>query len=290
MGIRNIEPTQDEPEVPPDSRLIMWPLFLRISPSYMAAHNLRIGQASDLRIYDKYPAFDEVLKVYDLFGDVFNMPVKEWWKQNSVRLFSTGYAFPIVKYVGFARKNEEVSAREFSKGLRQCIDISRPNMDNPAMVILAIPIFEDKSRLLQTLGEAIDFYRDAHGPVDRPDKTPLYKLSAEGSGKLFNGLDQCLRLVHLRSKSPELELWELGYEMKIGRTARGIIDSIKANENEIEHAKKSLRQATSRIFNQALSVAEWAARGYFPRVDGSVVGSSVKFDYAAISEIIEERI
>ena len=290
MGIRNIEPTQDEPEVPPDSRLIMWPLFLRISPSYMAAHNLRMGKGFDGRIYEKYPDFDEVLKIYDSFGDVFNIPVKEWWKQNSVRLFSTGYAFPIVKYVGFVRKDEEVNARKFSYGLHKCVDISRPNMDNPAMVILAIPIFEDKSKLLQTLGDAIDFYRDAHGPVDRPDKTPLFKLSAEGGGKLFNGLAQCLRLVHLRSRSPELELWELGYQMEIGRASRGIIDSKHAKKIEIERAKKSLGQATSRIFNQALSVAEWAARGYFPRVDGSVVGSSVKFDYAAISEIIEERI
>lgn len=290
MTYRNVRPTEDEPEVPPDSRLIMWPQFLRISPSYLAAHSVRTASAGADQFMALFPNFEKVLEIYDDFGDVFNVSMIDWWHANAIRLFSTGYSFPLVKYMGYAHENEVVKTSEFIEGLRSYIEISRPNMGSPAFVMLALPIGRNKVDVMKTVGEAYDFYAEINRLHKSKPPTAKYSIVSNEnySGKAFNGLQLCIDLVVSRALNPGLQLWEYGYNAGVGRSSRKIIDSKMSSTEDVAQAKISLAQSTSKIYREALAIAESAARGQFPAVDKKTLSSAIEIDYKNLRPCIEK--
>jgi hypothetical protein len=290
LGYRNIRPTDLEPELPPDSRLIMWPQFLRISPSYFAAHLVKTSGARTEQFMGAFPCFDKVLETYDEFGSVFDLTMIDWWRANSVRLFSAGFALPLVKYMGFAYANEHVKVREFYEGLRNYVDISRPNMGSPAFVMLALPIGGNKVDVLNTVSEALDFYAELNRQHRTMRPAARYEINKDGnlSGKAFSGLQLSINLVMSRALNPNRYLWEYGYDVGVGRSSRKIIDSKMSSTDSVELAKKSLSQSTSKIFREALAIAESAARGQFPVVDIDSLPHTAEIDYKNIRPILEE--
>lgn len=290
MGYRNVRPTDLEPELPPDSRLIMWPQFLRISPSYFAAHLVKTSGARTEQFMGVIPSFEKVLETYDDFGNVFNLPMIDWWNANSVRLFSAGFALPLVKYMGFAHANEHVKANEFFEGLRNYVEISRPNMGSPAFVMLALPIAGNKVDVLNTVSEAFDFYAELNRQHRTTPPAATYEINKDGhlSGKAFSGLQLTIDLVMSRALNPGLDLWEYGYKAGVGRSSRKIIDSKMSSTDSIDLAKKSLSRSTSKIFREALAIAESAARGQFPVVDIEALPKTAEIDYKNIRPILEE--
>lgn len=290
MGYRNVRPTDLEPELPPDSRLIMWPQFLRISPSYFAAHLVKTSGASTDQFMGAFPCFDKVLETYDEFGSVFDLTMIDWWHANSVRLFSAGFALPLVKYIGFAHANEPVKANEFFQGLRNYVEISRPNMGCPAFVMLALPIAGNKVDVLSTVSEAFDFYAELNRQHRTTPPAARYAINKVGdlSGKAFSGLQLSIDLVMSRALNPGLDLWEYGYKAGVGRSARRIIDSKMSSTDSVELAKKSLSRSTSKIFREALAIAESAARGQFPVVDIDALPKTTEIDYKNVRPILEE--
>ena len=82
--------------------------FLRLSPSYALAKQLRESKATETqqrkRILALYNAgkkvalssaeteqvlndFEDVLQTYDLFGDVSKKPFKEWWQERGLNIY-----------------------------------------------------------------------------------------------------------------------------------------------------------------------------------------------------------
>lgn len=163
-------------------------------------------------------------------------------------------------------------------------------MGSPAFVMLALPIGGNKVDVLNTVSEALDFYTELNKQHRTMPPSARYEINKDSDlpGKAFNGLQLSIDLVMSRALNPGLDLWEYGYRAGVGRSSRKIIDSRMSSADSIDRAKGSLARSTSKIFREALAIAESAARGQFPVVDIQSLPNTAEIDFNNIRPVLEE--
>lgn len=252
--------------------------FLRISPSYALAHDIRTKKISPakqaaliLKLYtdgDKplsKPAqqaamkdFERVLATYDEYGDIFTCTFEAWWANRGLALYGSPHSKPLVKKIAGISKGETYEPL-FGRALEHYFDKQRASEGNPSALVLAIPLGLPKRQLLARISQLID---QEAVPLPTKSQRALKPLAAKRlrSAPLFT----MLRILMARAQYPLLPLWRIGKQVKVSKKYAQTEFTLDKKRVQDTDAKIHLSILTSRYLLKAKCVAEQAARGQFP--------------------------
>ena len=274
--------------------------FLRISPSYALAHEIRTRKIAPskqatliLILYkdadkpltkqaerDVINDFERVLSTYDEYGDIFNCSFEAWWASEGLAMYGSPYNKPIVKKIAGMSQGEAYEPL-FGRALEHYFNKQRVGEGNPPALLLAVPLGQPKRQLLAHISKLIDAEAI---PLPIKSQRAVRPLAAQRlrSAPLFI----MLRILMARAQHPEIPLWRIGKHARVSQ---------KYAETEITLNKKRLQDAdakihlsilTSRYLLKAKCVAEQAARGQFPSSSKLVLPT---FDLDAIFKRLQAR-
>jgi len=274
--------------------------FLRISPSYALAHEIRSKKIAPskqtlliLKLYreeekpfteqserDVLKDFERVLSTYDEYGDIFNCSFEEWWARQGLAMYGSPFNKPIVKKIA-GISHGEIYEPLFGRALEHYFQKQRAGEGNPPALLLAVPLGQPKRQLLAHISKLID---DEAVPLRIKSQRAVRPLAAQRlrSAPLFI----MLRILMARAQHPDIPLWRIGKHAKVSQ---------KYAETEITLNKKRLQDAdakihlsilTSRYLLKAKCVAEQAARGQFPSSAKLILPT---FDLDAIFKRLQAR-
>ncbi len=198
--------------------------FLRISPSYALAHQIRNQSISpakqkamvlDLYRNDSKPLtksqsqvllkdFAKVLKTYDDFGDVTTIDFDNWWTSRGIHVFGSPYDKPMpIKIAGIGK--QETYEPQFEKALKHYFEVKLANQGQPPALIVGIPLGLPKRVLMQRISKLID---EEKVPVENLAKRATKPLAVQRlrSEPLFI----MLRLLMAKAQHEDWSLWKLG--------------------------------------------------------------------------------
>jgi hypothetical protein len=237
----------------------LWYEYLRLSPIYLLAHKQRTtkGGLTEEQIKLLPDDFDEVLKTYDAFGDVYKYPFRTWWVWHGVTLFGMAKTKPCAKPLAFVANGHETnieacmhSLSTYIKGVNNPIGKSL----QPSYMLMAVPLTGSREDILKAVSDIID--QSCLNAVTSP-----YSLNGERFH--IDMLTKGLRLLYKRAEDPKIRLWSLGAKARISKTYEDLEGDEKINDKNAERTEK-LAILTSAMFRNSVSIMENAARGKFP--------------------------
>lgn len=252
--------------------------FLRISPSYALAHQIKSQRLTDnqkkILILDLYnekglkltksqeqemvSGFEKVLKTYDDFGDVTTIDFDDWWTTRGIHIFGSPYEKPIPIKIAGISKNESYEPI-FEKALKNYFEFTLKNQGKPLAMIIGVPLGLPKRVLMQRISKLIDGEKI---PVLNKAKRTIKPLAVQRlrSDPLFI----MLRLLMAKAQHEDWPLWRLGLHAKVSDKFSKLDIQVGKKRLQDAGAKVNLNVLTSRYLLKAKLVAENTARGEFP--------------------------
>ena len=258
--------------------------FLRLSPSYELARKHRT-KGLNQRELDSLPAdFDQVLKTYDLIGDVSTEFFRSWWLKRGLEVFGNPYKKPRVHSICTLSAGHALDLSQIASPITDFLNNERNEEGLTASLILSVPLSLKRSELLKQISLLIAANRTI---ATESEKKPQLKLVSKRlrANVLFKGL----RLLWLKAAKPDWELWRLGAKADLSDSYSKVLDpnSPKKSQTFIEKDDRIIMsKITSRYLSKYESVAENAARGLFP-TDQPVI--SIGYDYRLIAKRLQAR-
>ena len=252
--------------------------FLRISPSYALAHQIKSQRLTDnqkkiliLGLYNEkslkltksheqemMSGFEKVLKTYDDFGDVTTIDFDDWWTTRGIHIFGSPYEKPIPIKIAGISKNESYEPI-FEKALKNYFEVTLNNQGKPSAVVIGVPLGLPKRVLMQHISKLID-----------SEKTPVLNKAKRTSKPLAvqrlrsDPLFIMLRLLMAKAQHDDWPLWRLGLHAKVSDKFSKLDIQVGKKRLQDADAKVNLNVLTSRYLLKAKLVAENTARGEFP--------------------------
>jgi hypothetical protein len=252
--------------------------FLRISPSYTLAHEIRTKKIAPskqaaliLKLYrdaekpltkqaerDVIKNFERVLSTYDEYGDIFHSSFEEWWANRGLAMYGSSYNKPIVKKIAGISKGETYEPL-FGRALEHYFSKQRAGEGNPPALLVAVPLGQPKRQLLAHISKLIDAEAV---PLPVKSQRAIKPLAAQRlrSAPLFI----MLRILMARAQYPDIPLWRIGKYAKVSQKYSDTEITLNKKRLQDADAKIHLSILTSRYLLKAKCVAEQAARGQFP--------------------------
>ena len=252
--------------------------FLRISPSYALAHEIRTKKIAPskqapliLKLYrdtdkpltkqaelDVISDFARVLSTYDEYGDIFQCSFDEWWANRGLAMYGSPHNKPIVKKIAGISQGELYEPL-FGQALEHYFNKQRASEGNPPALLLAVPLGQPKRQLLAYISKLIDAEAV---PLPIKSQRAIKPLVAKRlrSAPLFI----MLRILMARAQYPEIPLWRIGKHAGVSQKYAQTEITLNKKRLQDADAKIHLSILTSRYLLKAKCVAEQAARGQFP--------------------------
>ena len=274
--------------------------FLRISPSYALAHEIRTKKISPskqapliLKLYrdadkpltkqaerDVINAFARVLSTYDEYGDIFQCSFEEWWAKQGLAMYGSPHNKPIVKKIAGISQGELYEPL-FGQALEHYFNKQRASEGNPPALLLAVPLGQPKRQLLAYISKLIDAEAV---PLPMKSQRAIKPLAAKRlrSAPLFI----MLRILMARAQYPQLPLWRIGKHAGVSQKYAQTEITLNKKRLQDADAKIHLSILTSRYLLKAKCVAEQAARGQFPSSTKLILPA---FDLDAVFKRLQAR-
>ena len=174
-------------------------------------------------------------ELYADFGDVFSLDFKSWWQENDrgVNLFAEEH-LPMFKQI----KSQD--------DLRIADDILN----------ISLPLVLPRRFLEKEIKKLLDAHHKGERGI-RTNKNSTAKYPVVGHFDLDN-LSKCLTVYDLKQSRPELKLWQLCQEAKVGSRFNYIKDEKKDLDAAIKKVilansvKRYIKAADSMILNVGL--------------------------------------
>ena len=272
----------------------LWFEHLRISPSYRLAHKFITAESGGLTLNDELDLpndFNEVIKTYNCFGDVYSFPFRKWWFDKGIYIFGIPkhpYLPKILKQVSKDDIDSEERNSYIRNGTREIDRYFRKASrysEHPPYLVMAIPLTGSRAEILKNIGEElkadIDFQFNTPNVntnfrVNEPKEAnqgnqfndhketdhPIYKLLGERFRQ--DTLTTGLRLLWTKLTNQHLTLWQTGLLAKVSDAYPNLkLDDYMDSSNQAD-SKKNMASMTVTMFNKTLSMVEESARGRFP--------------------------
>ena len=282
----------------------LWFEFLKISPSYKLAQEI---YSARLKLPKRYtypecsppefapdtieiqellktapPYIEEVIRTYYDFGCVTGFPFKKWWIYNCVELF--GQHYPSNKPEATELFRIPYGTETITEDYMETLNGIWQKQRKPGLLLVAIPLTGTKADLIKSVEKMIN--PDELKPVYDP-RRPTLRYPILGKRQRLDSLASKLRLLWLKANKPNLELWRLGVDAKVG-DAHKILDSSVTELNEYMREQTPIvASATSHALSDAIKIMENAARGLFPCTEEV---DYLKIDYSAMNKVIQDRL
>lgn len=239
--------------------------YLRLSPSYALAHKqVTAGLNKDEQA--SLPSdFNEVLKTYELLGDVQSILFRQWWIRRGIKVFGNPYSHPKVHEVAELESDTDVKLSQLSNNLTQFLNETRRDEGLVNSLLLSIPLGRRKAEVLKQVSDILDKYAERSSETSQQPQLKLMgkRLRAK---VLFNGL----RLLWFKAAKPEWAHWRLGAKARISATYSKELDASTERKDYTENSKVDrilLGKITYRALRKYTRIAENAARSKFPCED-----------------------
>lgn len=247
-------------ELASDWRYFAFFRLLQISPSYWLAHK---GEHENLPL-------EEVARVYERFGEVWERPYWDWWFDTAQFQFGAEQATSVTK-LGLTKPQNALSNREIEElgsNLRQYYEQDLRRMGRPATLLLSLPLAGDRRSLLRQVEILLD---QAFETTELPrSSAPFPLLRNKIRDKT---VDRAIRAVHAQAEYPQETLFAVGGRAKLS-------PSYAASDN-----REAMTQLVSRHLLRAFRLAENAARGIYPSLDTLPDEQSLpKFDFGRLQK------
>jgi hypothetical protein len=262
----------------------MWPYFLKLSPSYAEVHRLYTANPRRPRIPASLKA---VAEVYEIVGDVYTERVHDWPNERWVDIFGLHLASEQLKMLCVLSKGRTVSLGALTPLMNRYLDSTRPLMNNPKTMILAIPLDQKIEPMISTIREAIQFYREQDA-VDHDDAPATPQLTLEEGGTRLINLIEMYKTVLYKANHPEHTAWQIAYDLNFSPVHNQAIDEGYNVNISPEDARKALGNTTQRNLKTAFDIAENAARGKFPLTTAVETMTVDMRPYEAISALQDD--
>lgn len=258
--------------------------FLRLSPSYELARKHRTKGLNQRETASLPSDFDQVLKTYDLLGDVSTEFFRSWWLKRGLQVFGNPYKKPRVHCIGVLNAGKTIELNEMASPITSYLNNERNEEGLNASLVLSVPLTLKRSDLLKQISKLIVDSRNIETEVDKKPKLKLVSKRLRPD-VLFKGL----RLLWLRAAKPNWELWRLGAKAGLSDSYSTVLDpnAPKKSKTLIEKDDRIIMsKITSRYLTKYEAIAENAARGLFP-TDRLVL--SIGYDYPLIAKRLKAR-
>lgn len=243
---------------------VYWHQFLRLSPSYFLAYQVRNGELPyDPASPKGFPKdFDRVLKVYDVFGDVYNLTQEQWFEKIRSELTASRRPQPMLRLIARYDRREERPKKKLADDINQYLKVDWLGDGSPNFVLMAVP-------LALPINGAIEQLRGEMKRVRESWKLPK-KLSHTfplASPRLQERtLMLYLKMIYFHAAVPRARLWQVGAkagQLPSAGTRIGL--RAKASPNNLVDRNR-LNAIAFRAHKRSHLVAENAARGLFPSI------------------------
>lgn len=283
MGIENIRLISPRERRVDDVRYHLWAKFLALSPSYRMAQKLVKGEMTAQDLPTNFTDIDQVIRIYQDFGDVYAADLSDWWLEKSFPLFGVSLSEINLKVLTVMQAGEQVREEDMQEVFDVYFGRTRPEMGDPLTLLVSIPLDMNRRTIMRTLNEMIAFYK-----TNRVDREELAELPAPRYAIIDNkarmaALQQARQVVLARAHNPHMPLWQIGRDLNINRhyvdelTVQGFSKKVSVT------AKSVLASTVSRFTRQALCVAENAARGGFAE-SSTFPTHAKKFNFQELAE------
>jgi hypothetical protein len=268
----------------------LWYEYLRLSPTYWLAHKHKTGYKGGLSEDErkKLPTdFDDVIKTYEVFGDVYCYIFKIWWKAVGSNIFNsplTPTQVDIVSKVlydpydinesnNLSFNIEYLFNKKDNSKINKCMsDIKEYFEKNNSgsnraddFIILSVPIKSKKSDLIRQFETIVTEHcvnpilmsKD----VNQHQGGTIYTLHGERFRLKASTVG--LRLLWTTAKYRNLESWQIGALTDISKIHKFPNIHIKPKDDKEYQSRISLGSLTNRKIKSSIVVMENAARGKF---------------------------
>ena len=244
-------------------RHLMFFNYLAISPSYNLAHQFRLKK-NKIDPKNVPLDFEKVLEIYDMVGDVTDIPFKQWWVKGGQDLFIKDKLKKNIIFKVNPNKSNNQIKKDFSKHL-ELVNNETYQPKNPKIQLL-----KNKVRNV-TLNDRFTIVGS------------VCNLSSHNKTKALNS-------------SSNLPYWKIALKLKFSFSSllffkhnkhlnQIIIDEKKGRSNKKK--KAYITMLMSKFIKEALNISENAARGKFPLTSNSKY--FLKFDFEALSRVLIKR-
>lgn len=270
----------------------LWFEYLRLSPTYWLAHKHCTKYKGGLTDDEKKNLpqdFDEVIKTYEHFGNVYQPLFRIWWINTGTRLFGAPKkpiaVTSLIKILQHTQKTEQ----ECQSALNHYVHSQSDYYGRHGFMVLAIPLTGKRSDLIKEVSQLIleedlkPIQHINHGVNDK--ETSTYKLY--GLRFRYEAAKVGLRLLWTRSQYRDLEPWQIGSLANISKIHRfPDINAPPKNESERKN-RIVLGSLTNRKLRASIWMMENAARGRFSCQDEIDIP---EIDYQYLWQNIQRRI
>ena len=263
----------------------LWFEFMLLSPSYELARRFRASNGN-LSPSDqaRLPAdFDQVLDVFDDFGDLQRSLFRPWLLERGLRLFGAPGAKPQPKLLHRFRDGDEQEVEAASQIIKHYVDSDWKKQNRPEALLLAVPLNLSKQQILKELKKLLD------DNIQDSESREVGKYKLANKGMHRQNVVDALAVLYVRAARPDFKLWQVGVEAKISDTYSKLFDA-KTSKRTANNATdfRILEMMTSRKLRLAKNLVENAARGRFP--DQTEPEHTVEFDPKEFNKIIADHI
>lgn len=140
--------------------MIFWFHFLRLSPSYQLATRFRSDELTEEDKHRLPNDFEDILKTYDDFGDVWANSYPIWTRDKWRHLFDANIVMPQAKTLGLLREGQIDCDDQLETNLKKYFDYDRPKIGYPMTIIMTLPIIGNKKRIMSEVELVLDKYDD----------------------------------------------------------------------------------------------------------------------------------
>lgn len=243
---------------------LLWHQFLRLSPSYFLAYQVRTGALSyDPAIDQGFPSdFERVLKVYDVFGDVYHLNRDQWVKKIKNELPTPRRSQPKLRIVARYDRREEEPKKKLSAEINGYFAKTWTEDGRPNFILLSLPLELPINTAIDQLREALQRARTA---LQLPRKfAHTFPLASPRLQE--RTLMTYLMMLYFHAAVPRAKLWQVGAHAGLLKSAGNKVGlRVKATAMNLDERNK-LAVLASRAHSRSNLVAENAARGLFPSI------------------------
>ena len=238
--------------------------FLKISPSYeMARLHRTQGLTKDQKgvLPDD---FDQVLRTYDLLGDVQKILFRSWWLNRGLKAFGNPYSKPKVHKISLLPDACDVAVTDINNDLNHFLGETRGEEGLSGSLLVSIPVGGRRSDVLKQINKLLgqhNFVETTKRSEDRP------KLALMGKRLHVDAMLKGLGLLFWKSAQPKWENWRLGTFAELSKSYSEVLDykAPKKTATTMEAVDRIIMgKITSRALKRFELIAENAARGRFP--------------------------
>ena len=243
---------------------LLWHQFLRLSPSYFLAYQVRTGERSyDPVLNQGFPSdFERVLKVYDVFGDVYHLTRDQWSEKIKSELPAPRRSQAKLRVIARYDRREEKPKKKLAAEINDYFSESWVHDGRPNFVLISLPLELPINTAIDQLRGEMQRARTA---LTLPRKfAHTFPLASPRLQE--RTLLAYLRMLYFHAAVPRAKLWQVGARAGFLPSAGSKVGlRVKATAMNRDERNK-LAVLASRAHSRSNLVAENAARGLFPSI------------------------